>query len=140
MYTILFPYLLGLLLAAATCYPARALSLRDERGFFAVILALVAIGFVGFPLQQGDLAGVAQEGLIMGILLVLAWFGRRSFLWLSVAFFGHGVWDLAYLIGFVPVDKPIWVIQLCVPYDWAVAGYLLTRLTAGRSVVEAPTS
>ena len=140
MYTILFPYLLGLLLAAVTCYPARALGPRDERRFFVVILVVVAAGFVGFPLQQADLAGAIWEGLAMAILLALAWFGRRSPVWLAVAFFGHGAWDLAYLIGLVPVDKPVWVIQLCVPYDWVVASYLLSRLAVWRREVEAPAS
>lgn len=55
---------------------------------------------------------------------------QLSLVFLPVVWFAHGAWDLSFLLGQVPVDKSEWVVQLCVPYDWLLAGYIFCRFPA----------
>ena len=76
MYETLSAYILGVALAVVTCFPARALRPRVERWFFTAIMIFVAIGFFGFPLEQGDLHGTVHELLAMAVFLLgifLSW-------------------------------------------------------------------
>ena len=128
MYETVFPYLLGGILAWVTCHPARTLDPRAELRFFTAIMTMVALGFIGFPLEAGNHEGVVYElvaGILFIMLIVLS--QRTAPVLLAVTFLAHGAWDLAYLLGIVPSDKPEWVVELCVPYDWLVAAYLFSR-------------
>ena len=133
MYSALFPYLLGVLMAWITWSPARRLSPRSQRHFFTAVITAVSVGFVGFPLETGDWPAFLWE-LAALIVFVLLIFLSRSWTvaFLPVVWFAHGAWDLAYLVGAVPVDKPDWVVKLCVPYDWLLALYLLGRVSTWR--------
>ncbi len=128
-----FAYLLGVILAVAIAYPASHLHPTRERRFFTVAMAVVVLGFVGFPLSQGDPIGLAWElAAIVGLgaLLLLSF---EHVVLLPVVWFGHGLWDLAFLVGGTPIDKPTWVCELCVPFDWLIAAYLVTRLGRWRT-------
>lgn len=130
--------MLGVFLAWITWYPARCLEVAAEQWFFRVIMAVVALGFIGFPLQHGDWAAVGLEFAVLVVLLSLIFLSRLPGLifLLPVAWFLHGLWDLAYLMQLLPLDKPDWVVQLCVPYDWLVALYIFGRLpTWSRSLI-----
>ena len=134
MYETLSAYILGVALAVVTCFPASALNPRVEQRFFTVIMIFVAIGFFGFPLEQGDMHGTVYELLAMAVFLLgilLGWKWNPVFL--PLTFLAHGSWDLAYLTGVAHSVKPSWIVELCVPYDWLVAVYLLTRVGIWRS-------
>lgn len=128
-----FSYLVGILMAVAVAYPSSFMDTERERRFFTVVLAVVVLGFFGFPLTQGDALGLAWElaaVVVLGALLLLS--SKRVVL-LPLAWFGHGLWDLVFLLGATPIDKPIWVCELCVPFDWLIGAYLLTRLGRWRA-------
>ena len=135
MYDAVFPFVLGVFMAWITWFPARYLDAATERRFFTTIITIVALGFIGFPVQQGDLAALALEAALATILLILVLLSRKEslVLLLPIAWFLHGAWDLVFLLGLVPVDKPLWVVQLCVPYDWLLAGYLFRRVGVWQS-------
>ena len=97
-------------------------------------MTIVALGFIGFPLQHGELSAAALEFVILVILLGLIYFSKRPALavLLPIAWFTHGLWDLTYLLGLLRLDKPDWVVQLCVPYDWLIAAYLFGRIARWR--------
>ncbi len=129
MYEDAVAYLLGVFFAWVTILAARPMRARAAHRFFTVVMVAVALLFVGFPAEQGHQAGVIAEAAAMVGFLFLAGLGMVVHpVWLSVAFFVHGGWDLAYLLGWVPTHKPDWTVQFCVPYDWLVAAYLLTRV------------
>ena len=97
-------------------------------------MIVVAIGFIGFPLEQGDANGTAHELVAMAAFLLgifLSWKWHAAFL--PLTFLAHGCWDLAYMASAVHSVKPMWLVELCVPYDWLVALYLLSRLRTWRS-------
>lgn len=134
MYETLFPYILGVLMAWITWYPARHLDARTEQRYFTTIITIVALGFIGFPLEDGDTTGMVYELAALVLLVVLIVLSRTVALWLlPVVWFAHGTWDLLYLIGGVPVDKPHWVVELCVPYDWLLSAYLFRRVSTWRA-------
>ena len=122
-------------MAWITWFPARYLDARIEQRFFTTIILIVSLGFIGFPVQQGDLVALAWESAVAATLLLLIFLSSRPSLvmLLPVVWVLHGAWDLVYLLGLVPVDKPLWVVQLCVPYDWLIAGYLFRRVAAWRN-------
>ena len=134
MYDSAFPYILGVFLAWVTWYPARSLSTQSEKLYFATIIAVVALGFLAFPIEQGNLKGITYESVALALIVVLIVLSYRAMpTFLAAAFFLHGAWDLAYLLGAVALDKPGWVVQLCVPYDWLLAAYLFRRASTWRA-------
>lgn len=132
-----FAYLLGALLAVAVAYPASFMDPARERRFFTVAIAVVILGFFGFPLSQGHALGLAWElaaVVVLGALLLLSL--KRVEL-LPLVWIGHGAWDLLFLAGGTPIDKPLWVCALCVPFDWLIGAYLVSRLRLWRAAGEA---
>ena len=134
MYETLAPYVLGAVLGFITCFPARRLDPAVERTFFTAIMTFVAVGFIGFPLERGHWPGVLHEGVAMALFLVgiglSRWWDPAM---LALTFFVHGAWDLAWLVGTIDSIKPNWLTEFCVPYDWVLAAYLLSRRQIWRS-------
>ena len=128
MYNTLFAYILGVALAGITCYPARFMPPRAERAMFTGIMTLVAVSFVGFPLEVGHRAGTVNEAAAGLVLIALIGLSLRWPMLLALTFFLHGAWDLGFLTGVIDSHKPHWLVELCVPYDWLVAAYLVKRI------------
>ncbi len=133
VYQQIFSYAVGLLLAVAVAYPASFMPPDRERRFFGIAIAVVVLGFFGFPLSQGDALGLAWElaaVVVLGALLLLS---SRVAVLLPLVWLGHGGWDLLFLVGATPIDKPLWVCEVCVPFDLLIGIYLLTRLRRWRA-------
>jgi hypothetical protein len=97
-------------------------------------MAVIALGFIGFPLQHGERVAVGYEFAVLVVLVSLILLSRLPGLifLLPIAWFSHGLWDLAHLMQLLPLDKPGWVVQLCVSYDWLVAICLFGRFATWR--------
>ena len=91
MYWLTFPYVLGVFLAWITWYPARYLEGASQQSFFRVIMAVVALGFIGFPLQHREWAAVGFEFAVLVVLLSLILLSRLPGLifLLPIAWFSH---------------------------------------------------
>ncbi len=124
MYTTLFPYTFGAILAYLMVRPNRRLSRPAELRFLRAFMVGVALAFIGFPLSSGDLTGAGYELAAMVACLLLLVGTRTTMALLAVTYFGHGVWDLAFLGGWVPIDKPAWICEICVSFDWLIAAYV----------------
>lgn len=141
MYESAFPYILGVLIAWITWYPARRLTARSEQRYFTLIITVVALGFIGFPIENGNTEGIIYELVALIVFVALIVMSQlATTILLPVVWFAHGAWDLAYLLELVPVDKPAWVVQLCIPYDWLLAGYLFLRVPIWRAASGSPDS
>lgn len=140
MYTTLFPYVFGAILAYLMVRPERRVSRLGELRFLRSFMVGVAVAFIGFPLSSGDLTGAGYElAALVACLLLLAG-TRGTMALLAVTYFVHGLWDLAFLAGWVPVDKPAWICEICVPFDWLIAAYvayLVWRPAGERAAAEA---
>ena len=130
MYEQAIPFIWGAALAWATWYPARRLSAVTQRWFFTFIITLVSFSFVGLPLEDGNWEGAVYELAALTVFVVLILVSWKRVEVLPVVWFLHGAWDLASLLGLVPVDKPLWMVQFCVPYDWLLAAYLITQVSS----------
>ena len=128
MYHAFFPYVLGILLSWITLSGAARMGGSEARRFLTLIIAIVIAGFVGFPLEMGHRVAVMYEiGAIVVLGALTAASIRSSALLLGAAWFGHGLWDLLHIVGASATDKPLWVTQVCVPYDWIGAAWIVWR-------------
>ena len=140
MYEILFPYLLGVMLAWITWQGARRLSPRSESRYFTSIITIVTLGFVGFPIEDGDAVGFAYELGALLVFVVLIILSRKvALVLLPVVWFAHGAWDLVHLLTCVSPSNPQWIHQLCVPFDWILGFYIASRAAPWRESAAEPT-
>jgi hypothetical protein len=84
--------------------------------------------FLPTQIAEFDIKGIALESA-MFLLQVGLTFGAKKydFRFLALAFFIHGGWDLFHLFNQAVIHKPVLYSQICVPYDWLVAAYILWR-------------
>ena len=89
--------LIGALLALAVGVFGTHAGFDRERGFYPVILIVIASYYVLFALQGGAANAWVPEVLVMAGFVVAAMLGFRWSLWLVVAaLFGHGVLDAVH--------------------------------------------
>lgn len=138
MYSDAVPWLLGALLAALLIAAARHMPAVREQWLMTVVMIAAAVGFFPFPLEAGHVLAARNESLAAALFLALvalsAWHHPR---WLAVAFALHALWDFAWLSGAVVSVKPLWLVQLCVPFDVLVAIYLWRRAPRWRAPLPA---
>jgi len=121
--------IIGILAALATAFWLRGKSAPAQQRWFAGILVAMQTIYLGFVLIQPSARGLGVEAAGLVLFVALAAGGRRAAWWLPVGYLLHGLWDLrhgALVTAYVPSGYP----ELCVAYDWFLAGYFLTRLGA----------
>lgn len=138
MYSDAIPWLLGVLLAGLLIAAARHMPAVREQWLMTALMSATALGFFPFPLEAGHLLAARNESLAAALFLALvalsAWQHPR---WLAVAFGLHALWDIAWLSGTVESVKPLWLVQLCVPFDALLAIYLWRRAPRWRAPLPA---
>lgn len=124
-------YLIGALLAAATCAALWPLDEPLARGVVSHLLTLIAAIYVGFALaSQGKLALWVQVGGCAGfVALALAglW---KGWLWLVLGLALHGVWDFVHHGERGQGVVPVWYVPACASYDWVLAAFVALRFMA----------
>ncbi|HEX5379137.1 MAG TPA: DUF3703 domain-containing protein [Phenylobacterium sp.] len=135
-------YLIGVLLALGTGVFATAVGFDRERGFYPVVLCVIASYYALFAIMGGSLGVLTIETGIAGAFLALAAWGFKRNLWLVVAgLFGHGALDLIHPQLLANPGEPAWWPMFCMAFDMVAAGYLaLKLLPAGSPAVEAELS
>jgi hypothetical protein len=128
MYETLIAYSLGAILSGGMVHAARFMPTRIEQRYWTIFAAIVFVGFPPFPLTNGDLAGFWYELAVYGVVLALLIASRWLPASLAILYLAHGAWDLMHLTAAVTIDKPDWITQICVPFDWVVGIYVLSRL------------
>jgi hypothetical protein len=128
VYQATFPYGFGVFLAATIAYAARRMR-SDELWFLTWLMGVVLAGFIGFPLEHGDLraAGIEAAVLIgLGGLLAVSWL-RRAAVVLAIVYLAHGASDVVHLRFDVSPANPRWLHEMCIPFDWLMGAYILAR-------------
>ena len=126
-------YLIGVMLALATGVFGTVVGLDRERGFYPVVLVVIASYYVLFAVMGGDIGALAVEVGIMAGFMALAVVGFRRAPWLVVAgLAGHGVLDLVHPHLVTNPGVPVWWPVFCMAFDVAAAGYLALRLVRDR--------
>lgn len=121
-------YLIGALLAAATCAGLWSLDEEMARGVVSHLLTLIAAIYVGFGLAaQGKRALVVQVAacaFFVALALAGLWHG---WLWLVLGLVLHGAWDFVHHGDRGHGVVPAWYVPACAAYDWVVAAFVALR-------------
>ena len=126
-------YLIGALLALGVGVFGTQVGFDRERGFYPVMLIVIASYYVLFALMGGAPRAWVVEALVMAGFVVVAMLGFRWNLWLVVAaLFGHGVLDLFHPHLLAHSGAPTWWPMFCMTFDVAAAGYLAALLLGPR--------
>jgi hypothetical protein len=130
-------YLIGVVLAAATCVLFGMLAGFDrERVFYPMMLAPIATYYILFAAMGSSTPAVTAESLVASIFLMVAVVGFKKNLWLIVAALaGHGVFDFFHHLVIQNPGVPVWWPGFCGSFD-VLAGGFLALLLARRTGFE----
>ena len=130
-------YLIGVVLAAATCVLFGMLAGFDrERVFYPMMLAPIATYYILFAAMGSSTPALIAESLVASIFLMVAVVGCKTNLWFVVAALaGHGVFDSFHHLVIQNPGVPVWWPAFCGSFD-VLAGGFLALLLARRSGFE----
>ncbi len=118
-------FLIGLLLAAASCGAARLVGFDRERVFYPTMLVVIATYYILFAVMGGGGQALWIEAMIAGAFIGAAIAGFRSNLWIVVAALaGHGLFDLTHHQLFQNGGVPHFWPGFCSAFDGAAAIFL----------------
>ena len=127
------PYLIGVLLAAATILGARLAGLDRDRALYPVVLIVVALPYILFASMTRSSALILGETAIAVpfIGLMLSGF-RGSLWWIAGGLAAHGMLDAVHGHVLANPGVPEWWPAFCGSYDIAAALGLAVMLIAAR--------
>src|ERR1700704_37413 len=130
-------YLIGVVLAAATCvFFGMLVGFDRERLFYPMMLPPIATYYILFAAMASSTPALTNESLAASIFLMLAVVGFKKNLWLIVAaLVGHGVFDFFHHLVIQNPGVPVWWPGFCMSFD-VLAGGFLALLLARRSGFE----
>ena len=118
-------YMIGLILALAVVGLASALGLNRERGFYPIVLMVIASHYVLFAAMGASSRTLVIEILVACGFLLAAALGFRKSLWFVVAgLVGHGVFDFFHHVFIQNPGVPAWWPGFCLAFD-ALLGVVL---------------
>ena len=123
-------YLIGVVLAAATCVFFGMLAGFDrERLFYPMMLPLIATYYILFAAMGSSTPALTIESLVASIFLMVAVVGFKKNLWLIVAALaGHGVFDFFHHLIIQNPGVPVWWPGFCGSFDVLAGGFLALLL------------
>lgn len=131
-------FLIGVTLALVVSIFATVTGLDRDRGFYPVVLIVIALLYDLFAAMAGSAQALGLDTLAMAAFVVSAVVGFKTSLWLVVAaLVGHGLFDNMHSHLITNPGVPAWYPNFCLGYDVMAAfylGWLLTRRHAIRSL------
>lgn len=125
--------LIGIGLALAISLLARVVGLDRERGFYPVVMIVIASYYVLFAVMDGSVQALIPEAIGMSVFTAAAIYGFRQNLWMVVAALaGHGLFDLLHADVISNHGVPMWWPTFCSAYDLVAAAILAVLLMRGR--------
>jgi hypothetical protein len=127
------PYLIGVVLALATCLFALLVGLSRDRAFYPTVLIVVASYYVLFAVMGGSRPALLAESLVMCGFAAFAVVGFNRSAWLVVVgLAGHGVFDAFHPRLQLTSSVPPWWPAFCLAFDVIAAAFLALLLTRRR--------
>jgi hypothetical protein len=141
--------IIGALAAIGSVTVSRSrFSARVEHIFFALVLIPIAAMYLAFLAYFGDYSTLRPEACAVAVFAVLGLLGLRFGALVLLGYALHGGWDLVHEVwvhlgagaaGTRPLtDIPLAYGVFCAAYDWCMAAYFYTRLTAWRQSAAGP--
>ena len=126
-------YLVGAGLALGVGLFATVVGLDRDRGFYPVVLIVIASYYDLFAMMSQSQAALPIETSSLIVFAALAVVGFRSSLWWVVAaLLGHGVFDFIHPRLVDNPGAPGWWPMFCLAFDVAAGAYLAARLLASK--------
>jgi hypothetical protein len=118
-------YLLGFAVASLVSVLATLVGFDKERGFYAVVLIVIASYYVLFAVMGASASTLATELLALAVFAFVAIIGFKRSPWIVVAgLAGHAVFDFLHPHFVVNAGVPDWWPGFCLAYDLTAASYL----------------
>jgi hypothetical protein len=119
------PFLIGVFLAIAVGLMATWAGIDRERGFYPVVLIVIASYYDLFAVTGGSREALIAEMVPFVLFLFVALLGFKKNLWLVVAALaGHGVFDFKHSRLIADPGVPVWWPMFCLSYDFTAGPYL----------------
>jgi hypothetical protein len=121
-------YIVGVLWAAQFLYVVNFVENSFAKKILTTTLWFVIGLFLFTQITKLAVNGVVLESGMFILQVGLLFLSKKyNFRFLALAFFIHGTWDLVHIYDQEFIHKPLIYSQVCVPYDWMVAVYILWR-------------
>jgi hypothetical protein len=132
-------YFIGVALAVGVGLFASTLGLDKERGFYPVVLIVIAAYYVLFAAMAGSTSAIVAEMLPALLFVAAAAVGFKKSLWVVAGGLAlHGVFDFFHHGMISNPGVPAWWPAFCLAYD-VTAGVYLGVLIRVRKVPHAGT-
>lgn len=132
-------YLIGGALAVATVVFATVVGFDRSRGFYPVVLIIIASYYALFAVMGGSLSALWPELLVVGSFVAVSVLGFKTSLWLVVAgLLGHGALNAVHSVLIDNPGVPEWWPPFCAAFDIVAAGYLSMRTRRGETLLGVP--
>jgi hypothetical protein len=134
------PEAIGIILAIAVGIFATGTGLDRDRGFYPVVMIVIAALYVLFAVMGGSMHALALDSLIAAVFIASAVAGFKRSLWIVVvALAGHGMMDGVHARVIANPGVPSWWPAFCLAYDVAAAAYLAWLIKRGGVRAAVPT-
>jgi hypothetical protein len=118
-------YVFGFGIASLVSVLASLVGLDKERGFYPVVLIVIASYYVLFAVMGASFSTIAVELSLMTVFALVAIIGFKRNLWILVAgLAAHGVFDFFHPHIASNPGVPKWWPGFCLAYDLTAAAYL----------------
>ena len=137
----ILPIVIGLGLALAVSIAFGLAGIGRERGFYPVVLVVVASYYDLFAVMGASPRALFWDSVIFVGFVAAAYWGFKKNLWIvAAALAGHGILDLAHAHVLTNPGVPKWWPMFCLSYDVAAALYLGLLLSRSPQLTAAQVS
>lgn len=127
--------LIGVALAIGVCAAAALIGFSRERGFYPLMMIVIASYYFLFALLAEAVPALWREIAATLLFFALAIAGYKWTDWMVVAaLFAHGVFDAVHGSVIANAGVPAWWPAFCLTFDVTMAAVLAARLVATQRV------
>jgi hypothetical protein len=121
-------YIVGILWASQILFAVNFVSNEIAKKLLISTMWFVVALFLINQITELEISGITLESGMFLLQVGLIFIAKKfDFRFLALAFFIHGGWDIFHIFNQYFIHKPVLYSQICVPYDWLVAAYILWR-------------
>ena len=121
----------GVALALGVCGSAALAGFSRERGFYPLMVIVIAGYYILFALQAASMPALWSEIAALLVFALLAIAGYKKSAWIVVAALAlHGIFDAVHASVIANPGVPLWWPPFCLTFDVTMAAVLALRLAA----------
>lgn len=118
-------YIIGITAAVGIGLFATVVGFDKERGFYPVVLIVIAALYLLFAVMAGSMDSLVAESIPALVFVTAAVLGFRKTPWFAVVGLAlHGVFDFFHHAIIPNPGVPVWWPGWCLAYDVVAAAYL----------------